>query len=104
LKGDHFCPACLESGKIKGTIKTLENSRTRYDSVALSLSILPLLVFFLTFITAPIALYVAIRYWNAPLSIVHRNKFRYVVAIVLATTQIAAWGIGIYLLVVTSNG
>lgn len=93
LNGQHFCPTCLETGKIKGKIKSLENQRTLYDSIALSLAIYPLLIFYFTLVTAPAALFVAIRYWNAPRSIVRRTKTRYVAAIVLASMQIAGWGV-----------
>jgi hypothetical protein len=89
LSGQHFCPACLETGKIKG----LENQRTLYDGVALSLAIYPLLIFYFTLVTAPVALFVAIRYWNAPRSIVHRSKIRCVAAIILASMQIAGWAV-----------
>jgi len=96
LHGEHFCPACLEVGRQKGRIKRLENQRTMYDAIALSLAILPLLIFYFTIVTAPIALYLAIRYWNAPLSIVHRTKIRLILAILLATAQIIGWGVGAY--------
>ena len=98
LHGQHFCPACLEVGKRKGKIKSLENHRTLYDSIALSLAIYPLLIFYFTVITAPMTLYVAIRYWNAPRSIVHRTKIRYIFAIIIATLQIVGWGVAIYFL------
>jgi hypothetical protein len=93
LKGQHFCPACLEAGKTRGKIKNLENQRTLYDSIALSLAIYPLLIFYFTLVTAPLALFVAIRYWNAPRSLVHRSKIRCVAAIVLALMQLAGWGL-----------
>jgi hypothetical protein len=96
LHGEHFCPACLETGRKKGKIKRLENERTLYDSIALSLAVVPMLLFYFTFITAPAAIYYAIRYWNAPRSIVHRTRARLVVAIVLAGLQIAGWCLGIY--------
>ena len=98
LHGKHFCPGCLETGRKKGKIKSLENARTLYDSVALSLSLLPLLIFYLTLFTAPAALYVAIRYWNAPRSIVHRTRIRYIFAIILALLQIGGWSLGLYFL------
>lgn len=106
LHGEHFCPACLEVGRQKGRIQRLENQRTLYDGIALAVATLPLLIFYFTIITAPIALYLAIRYWNAPRSIVHRTKFRLVLAIVLATLQIVGWGVGIYFIVTAlrSNG
>jgi hypothetical protein len=96
LHGQHFCPACLETGRKKGKIKKLENERVRYDSIALALSILPLLIFYLTFITAPMALFFAIRYWNAPRSLVHATKIRAVLAIIFASLQIVGWAIVLY--------
>jgi hypothetical protein len=81
----------LETGRTKGKIKSLENQRTLYDSIALSLAIYPILAIIPTIVTAPIALYIAIRRWNAPQSIVHRSKIRYVLAIVLAATEILVW-------------
>ncbi len=98
LHGEHFCPACLEVGRTKGKIRRLENQRVLYDGVALALAVLPLLIFYFTLITAPIALYVAIRYWNSPRSIVHRTKWRFIVAIIFATLEIAGWGIGFFML------
>jgi len=91
LNSRHLCPNCLETGKKKGKIKDLENSRMLYDDIALGLTLVPMLIFYFTCITAPIALYIAIRYWNAPSSIIPRSKYRFVVAIVLATLQITGW-------------
>src|SRR5437870_464361 len=103
LHGQHFCPACLEVGRKKGRIKSLENQRTLYDSIALSLALAPLLIFYFTIVTAPMALYFSIRYWNAPRSIVHRTKVRYVFAIIFALLQIVGWGVGIYFIVQSSK-
>ena len=80
-----FLSGLPRSGRQKGRIKRLENQRTLYDGIALGVATLPLLIFYFTIITAPIALYLAIRYWNAPRSIVHRTKIRLVLAILLAT-------------------
>lgn len=102
LNGQHFCPACLETGKSKGKIKTLENQRTRYDTIALGLAILPVLIFYLTIVTAPMTLFVAIRYWNAPQSIVRRTRFRFILAIVIALLQIGGWT-AFFILIATSK-
>jgi hypothetical protein len=96
LHGQHFCPMCLETGKKKGKIKNLQNERTLYDSIALSLAVLPMLIFYFTVVTAPMALVIAIRYWNTPLSLVRRSRIRYVLAIFISSLQIAGWGVGIY--------
>jgi hypothetical protein len=106
VNDQHLCPACLEAGATRGKIKTLENRRVLYDSIALSLAVLPVVIVFLAYftcVTAPLSLYVAIRYWNAPRSIIHRTKLRYVLAILFATLQIVGWGAGIVYLT-TRNG
>jgi len=99
LHGQHLCPACLEVGKKKGKIKSLENHRVLYDSTALALAAYPLLIFYFTIVTAPMALYLAIRHWNTPTSIIHRTKVRFVVAITLAILEIIGWGVLIVVLV-----
>jgi hypothetical protein len=98
LKGQHFCPACLETGRTKGKIKNLENHRILYDNIALSLTLYPLLIFYFTIVTAPMALFVAIRYWNAPRSIIRRTRIRYIAAIVLALMQISGWALFFFFL------
>ncbi len=87
----HLCPLCLEKGKSKRKIKNLETSRTCYDTIALYLSIVPLLFFWPTILTAPIALFISIRYWKAPSSIISRTKIRFFAAMVIATLQIVGW-------------
>jgi hypothetical protein len=96
LHGQHFCPTCLQAGQKKGKIKRLEAERTLYDSIALSLAILPLLIFYFTIVTAPMTLVFAIRFWSAPRSIVHRTKIRLVFAIIIASLELVGWAVGIY--------
>lgn len=91
LHGQHYCPACLETGRSKGKIKSLNQQRMLYDSIALGLAIAPLLIFYFTIITAPMTLFVAIRYWNAPTGILHRTKIRFILAIIIALIEIACW-------------
>jgi hypothetical protein len=94
LHGEHFCPNCLEAGKTKGKIKSLENQRFRYDSIALGLVVWPVISLFgiyFTILTAPMALFIAIRYWKTPPSLVEKTRRRFVLAIVFASLQIAAW-------------
>lgn len=96
LNDQHFCPNCLETGKTKGKIKGLDQQRTLYDSIALIVAVLPLVAVFtayFTLVTAPAALFIAIRYWKSPLSIVRRSRIRFVIAILLALAQIAGWTI-----------
>jgi hypothetical protein len=94
LHGDHFCPACVESGGKKGRIKSLQNERLRHDRLALSLAIIsfPLLI------TAPIAIFFAIRAFKAPVSLVVPSKTRSIVALVLATIALIGWIVTIVLI------
>jgi hypothetical protein len=91
LKGQHLCPSCLEGGRKKGKIKSLENRRVLYDSAALALAVYPMLIIYFTLFTAPISIFVAIWHWNTPTSIIHRTKIRYVIALIIATLQILGW-------------
>lgn len=94
LDGQHICPACLETGKKKGKIQSLQNHRVLYDSAALGLAVMPVVIavfVYFTFITAPVALFIGIRHWNTPSSIVRRTKARYIAAIAIASLQIAGW-------------
>jgi hypothetical protein len=91
IKGRHLCPACLDTGRKKGKLKELENQRTLYDNIALSLAVYPLLVFYLTLFTAPMVLFLSIRHWNSPTSILPRSKLRFLSAMLMASLQIVGW-------------
>ena len=98
LNGQHLCPACLASGQKKGKLSNLDNRRVLYDSLALTLALVPLLVWPFTLITAPAALFIAVRYWRAPSSVVQRTKIRLILAMFFALAQIVGWGIGFWAL------
>jgi len=89
--GQNWCPQCVQAGSQKGELAQLDAQRTLYDNLALMLATVPLLVFVLTPITAPVTLYLVIRYWRAPSSILPRTKIRFYVAAVLAILQIVGW-------------
>lgn len=92
--GQHLCPACLEAGRQKGKIQKLETRRTRHDKIALALALAPILIFYTTLVTAPIALFYSIRHWNASCSIApHRPKLTFSIAIALAAMEIIGWAI-----------
>jgi len=87
----HLCPSCLETGRTKRKIKSLEDHRICYDKIALLIAIVPMLGIWLTILTAPISLFITIRYWKAPGSIVGKTKIRFIVAFVIASLQIIGW-------------
>jgi hypothetical protein len=93
--GRHLCPACLETGKKKGRIVNLDRHRLLYDGTALRLALFPIITVWLTIVTAPIAIYLSIRHWNSPRSVVRRTRVRFILAIVISGLQILAWTTGI---------
>jgi hypothetical protein len=95
MDGKHYCPACLQVGRSRSSLPQLENRRTLYDSTALSLSVIPIF-WFIGFITAPIAIYLAILSFFRPSSIAPRTRLRAWIAIVVAVAQIVVWGWLVY--------
>jgi hypothetical protein len=91
LGAEHLCPSCLASGKKKGKITTLEDTRTRYDSIALSLAVFGIIVYVFSIFLAPAAIYISIRHWNSPGSLLGSSKIRFVIAILLASTMLFFW-------------
>ena len=91
LNGQHLCPACFEKGKTKRIIKSLENRRTCYDTLALLVATVSMLIYWFTIITAPLVIYLTLRHWRSPSSIIPRTKIRFVLAFIIAGLQIAGW-------------
>ena len=103
LPGEHVCPGCLQSGVSKGRLERLEASRILYDDIALALAVWPMVLFcFACILTAPMALYYAIRHWNTPCSVVPRSKVRFVLAIVLACLQLI--GLAVFIVITIREG
>jgi len=103
--GSVWCPECLGTGGgSRPKLPALETSRTLYDSIALALATWPLFIFFyVSVFTAPAAIYVAIRYWKAPSSLIPRRKWRSVTAILIALAQLLLIAAGIVALVLAVN-
>ena len=88
--GRHLCPGCLESGLAKREVTAFEKQRFRYDTCALALATLPVLLIWVPVITAPIALYLAVKHWKTPLSLVPRSRWKLALAGALGLVQILA--------------
>jgi hypothetical protein len=89
IEGKVWCPACLELDKPAPRLSALEKRRTLYDSIALALATWPaVLMFSPSVITAPMVVYLAIRHWKTPSSLVPRSKWRFVVALIVAGLEL----------------
>ena len=90
LQGKHFCPACVESGAIKGGIPELERGRRRYDHMIWSLLILPLpLCMFVVPFTASMALVLVFLKWRSATSLVANVRVRLTLGAGLAFVELA---------------
>lgn len=89
----HLCPKCMEKGFAKDSARSFKNEYTYYDSLALALALLPLIFWPFTLFTAPYSIYIAIRYWKTPMSILPRLPWRSVLAILISSLQLGGWGL-----------
>lgn len=92
LNGEHICPSCFDTGAAAGRIASLETRRVCYDKVALYTALLSNLVIHSVIFTAPAVLFMTVRYWKRPISIVSHSRFRFVLAAAIAVLQLAAVG------------
>jgi hypothetical protein len=97
IGGVHRCPRCLESGRRKQQLQTLQTEHIRYDRIALALTTITLLIWPFTLITAPAALFIVIRYWKRRSKVLPGGSVGYVVAGLLAVAELSGWAFLFYL-------
>ncbi|HPC59206.1 MAG TPA: hypothetical protein PKX23_00985 [Verrucomicrobiota bacterium] len=90
LNTSHFCPGCLNAGRQDRRIQELETVRPLYGRQAFVLSLLPL------FITGLLALFLALRYWKAPLSLVKPQRWMLPAAVFFGALQTLAFTLLFY--------
>jgi hypothetical protein len=90
LGADRLCPACFSAGRKKAAPK-LVNERVRYDNVALLLAAGSFFLSFFAIITAPAAIYIAIRYWNRSGGVNGSSRARNVLAVIIAGFAFCFW-------------
>jgi hypothetical protein len=86
-----WCPSCVTARAGKAERANLVTSRTLHDSVALSVPLMSLVIWPLTVITGPGAVVYSVLKWRAPLSLVRRNRWRFVAAILVGLAEVAGW-------------
>lgn len=96
--GNVLCPRCIAAEKAKSP--TGITKRALAGAIALSLALVPLLVWPFTVITAPLTIGFVIWGWNLPGSLVRgRGRWKMVVAGLIALAQISGWCFVLYRLV-----
>lgn len=91
FSGRNLCMRCLQSGRDKQTIKTLQNQRLLNDSIAFHLAFWPMMTVFLTLLSAPAAIFFAVRHWRTPPGLLPKPIVKSIVAFLLATGQLVGW-------------
>lgn len=95
----HLCPTCFRTGVAANKLETVETRRTMYDTVALALATFPAMLFWPVLFSAPAALYVVIRRWRAPRSLVPRTRARFYLAVLFAMAELVGMAALIWTLV-----
>ena len=93
LNGLDLCMNCIQVGRDKQKIATLRNSLILNDSIAFNLAFWPMMIFFITFITAPASIYFAVRHLRTPSPVLPKTFFKSISALLLALGQISGWTI-----------
>jgi hypothetical protein len=86
-----WCPSCVSKRAGRAHAANLETSRMLYDSMALTLPLASLILYPLTVLAAPASLVIALAKWKHPLSLVRRNRWRMVAALVISVTETVLW-------------
>jgi hypothetical protein len=86
-----WCPSCVAAGAGPAREANPETSRVLYDSIALIAPLLSLLLWPFTLIAGPGAVVFSILKWNAPLSPVRHNRWRFVVGVLAGLAETAGW-------------
>jgi|HubBroStandDraft_4_1064222.scaffolds.fasta_scaffold133444_2 hypothetical protein len=97
--GPTWCPSCVAAGAGQARSANPETSRNLFDSTALILPLASLLLYPMTIVAAPASLVLSVMKWSQPLSLVRRNRWRFVAAILISLAEIAGWTLLIAFLV-----
>lgn len=89
--GRHLCPSCVTSAQRGDKDQALATKRTRYDRMALNLALLSILMWPLSVVFGPVALYLSIRHRRASLSVLGPGRGRLITAGVLGGLITLAW-------------
>jgi hypothetical protein len=89
--GKLWCPACVAAGRKQGKAVHLDPTRILYDSIALAIPLVSLIVWPVTLITGPGALVFSAMTWKRPLSLVRQYRWRFLAAILFGLAETAGW-------------
>ena len=85
IEGRHLCPSCLN--KVADKLATVKDKCVLHDEIALSMSILPILIYFSMVITAPACIIYSCICWNKVKTPYPRNRWRFIVAAIFGALE-----------------
>ncbi|MBI2435561.1 MAG: hypothetical protein HYV26_22125 [Candidatus Hydrogenedentes bacterium] len=87
----HLCPTCF-ARKQSGETGEMPLRIIRYDEIVLAVAVGFLIFFPFTIVTAPVALFMVVRYWKRPTGIIRpKRRWMFITAAVFASAELALW-------------
>ena len=86
-----LCPECLLAGGKAGTDRRLETTRKLWDSMALIVAVASWGLIWTSILGAPAAIYLVLRYWKQPPSLVGGWRWQRWAALAVGLGTIAIW-------------
>jgi hypothetical protein len=83
-----WCPSCVAAGAGAAKTAKADTHRDLYDSMALFIPFGALLFWPSMLIAAPASLVLTAIRWKRPISLVRRNRWRFVVAAIVSTVEL----------------
>lgn len=81
--GEHLCPACIVHRKDADAEGGMRTRYVHYDLIAMTLALVSIPMWVMGFFLAPMAVFIGIRYWNAPHRPVPYRRWPLVLAMLL---------------------
>ena len=91
IAGGVLCPSCVALGPSRAGAAANIEARTLYDTWALVIPLALWVVWPLTILAAPAVVALALMKWRAPISLVRRNRWRFVLGLILGVAEGCAW-------------
>jgi len=97
--GEVWCPSCVAAGAGKAKPAKAETQRTLYDSIALMIPLTAVVLYPFMVLAAPASLVLTVLKWKQPLSLVRRNRWRFIAAILISLAELVFCAAIVYFLV-----
>jgi hypothetical protein len=95
--GAVWCPGCLSDAHAGRKHVRLENRRLLWDSIALGAATWPFVLLLWPALPGSLAaIFISIRYWKRPGSLIPRTKWRFILAILISLAELVLFAVLVY--------